>query len=58
MISKNPLNETGEVQLSLLWTAATALLHIFYYCIVGTTCRLVARSVKVLEGVDLFPNKI
>ena len=55
MISKNPLNETGEVQSCL--SSATALLQIFYYCIVGTTCRLVARSVKVLEGVDLFPNK-
>ena len=30
MISKNPLNETGEVQLSLLWAAATALLTILY----------------------------
>ena len=55
MISKNPLNETGEVQFCL--SSATVLSHIFYYCIVGTTCRLVAQSVKVLESVDLFPNK-
>ena len=55
MISKNPLNEAGELQFCL--SSATALLHIFYYCIVGTTCRLVAQSVKVLEGVDLFPSK-
>ena len=30
MISKNPLNETGEVQLSLLWATAVAHLPILY----------------------------